>query len=262
MYSEEHKLYLNKIRKSNKLVKFTQLFIVLFFIMIWQLSANYNVINTFILSSPKMIFECLINLISHDLFNHILVTVYETLISFILGTIIGIIIAGLLWINKFLSKVMDPFLTILNSLPKVALGPILIIWTGANINSIILMALLISVFTTIITVLQAFNNTDKYMLKLMKSFGCNKLKIFFNLVLPYNFNIIISSLKINISMSLVGVIMGEMLVSKKGLGYLIVYGSQVFNLSLIISSILVLCVISTILYYIVLYIEKRLVINN
>lgn len=261
MYSKEHEMYLKQIKKTNLYIMFTQLIIVIFCLVFWQLLADLELINTFILSSPILILESILKIIKNDLLTHISITLYETLLSFILGTIIGILISGILWWNKFLNKVMDPFLTVLNSLPKVALGPILIIWVGANINSIIVMALLISIFTTIITVLQSFNNTNEYMIKLLKSIGASKLQVFKYLILPYNYKTIISSLKINISMSLVGVIMGEMLVSKEGLGYLIVYGSQVFNLNLVMASIILLAIISSILYYILLSLERKIIKN-
>ena len=171
-------------------------------------------------------------------------------------------IASILWWNNTIKKIVDPYLTILNSLPKVALGPIIIIWFGAGIKSIIIMSLLISVIITIINVTTSFEETDSNKIKLMKSFNANKYQIFSKLVLPSSMNNIISSLKINISMSLIGVIMGEFLVSKEGLGYLIMYGSQVFNLNLVVTGIILLCLISAIMYYIVLYIEKKLVHKN
>ena len=163
-----------------------------------------------------------------------------------------------MWWNKFLAKVLDPYLTILNSLPKVALGPIIIIWGGAGIKSIIIMALLISVIITIINVNQAFNDVDMNKIRLMKSFRATKWQTYFKLILPSSFNTIINSLKINISMSLIGVIMGEFLVSKEGLGYLIMYGSQVFNLNLVVAGVFLLCILSALMYYGVLFIEKRL----
>lgn len=262
MYSLEHKKYLKSLRKNRILVVFFQIFIILSFILIWQLLAEFKLINTFISSSPKKVLETLVELHnSGNLYKHIWVTVYETLISFSLGTIIGIIIATLLWRFDFLAKVLDPYLTIINSLPKVALGPIIIIWVGANINSIILMALLISVIITVMNIYQGFINTDPLKLKLMKSFNATKKQIYFKLLLPNSFPIIISTLKINISMSLIGIIMGEFLVSKEGIGYLIMYGSQVFNLNLVITGIFVLCIVATLMYYIIYYIEKRLIKN-
>ena len=260
MYSLEHKNYLKKIKKENFLVKLFQILLLIIFIVLWQILSDLGIINTFISSSPKQVINTLIKLNnSNNLFIHIWTTIYETLISFSLGTLIGVIIATILWWNKFLSRVIDPFLTMLNSLPKVALGPIIIIWFGAGIKSIIIMSLLISVIITIINVLDGFNKTDTNKIKLLKSFKANKSQIFFKLVLSFNYRTIISALKINISMSLIGVIMGEFLVSKRGIGYLIIYGSQVFNLSLVMTGIVVLAIVSIIMYYSITLLEKRLI---
>ena len=165
----------------------------------------------------------------------------------------------LLWYHPFIEKVIDPYLTVINSLPKVSLGPILIIWIGANMKSIIVMALLISLIVTIISVYNGFITTDYQMIKLLKSFGANKIQMLQYLVLPFNYKTIISSLKINISMSFIGVIMGELLVSKSGIGYLIMYGSQVFNLDLVIAGIVILMFVSYFMYMIVCYLEKILI---
>ena len=166
------------------------------------------------------------------------------------------------WYSKFFYKVMEPYLTVLNSLPKVALGPIIIIIFGANINSIIIMALLISLIITISNVYSGFINTDKNKIKLLNSFNATKWQILKYLVIPSNYHIIINSLKINVGMSLVGVIMGEFLVSKSGIGYLINYGSEVFNLDLVFAGIIILLIVSYLMYLVVLYIEKVLIKNN
>lgn len=260
MKSKGYKKYLLKEKTNKYLILLSQLLILIFLIILWQTLANKEIINTFITSSPKNVLSTIINLYkTNDLFHHIWITSYETIISFTLGTIIGIVIAILLWFNKFIYKVFDPYLTILNSLPKVSLGPILIIWVGANTKSIIVMALLISVIITIITVYNGFISTDNNKIKLLKSFNASKLQILKHLILPSNYPTIISSLKINISMSLIGVIMGELLVSKEGIGYLIMYGSQVFNLDLVITGIIILMITSYIMYLIINYLEKILV---
>ena len=260
MYSLEHKLYLRKIKRRKILITLTQLFILISLILTWELLAHYNIINTFISSSPSKIIKTIIDLHNqNNLYNHIWITIYETILSFGLGTILGIIIAIILWWNNFLYKVIDPYLTVINSLPKVALGPIIIIFFGANMNSIMIMALLISVIVTIITVYNGFNETDPNKIKLLKSFNATKWQIFKMVILPSSYPTIISSLKINISMSLIGVIMGEFLVSKEGIGYLIMYGSQVFNLNLVMSGIIILMIVSIIMYKIVSYIEKILI---
>ena len=260
MKSEGYKKYLLRTKLNKWLIVGIQLFILIFLIILWQLLADYELINTFITSSPKDILKTIITLYQdNNLFHHIWITTYETIISFTLGTILGIIIAIGLWYNKFIYKVVEPYLTILNSLPKVSLGPILIIWVGANIKSIIVMALLISVIITIITVYNGFISTDCNKIKLLKSFGATKGQMLKMLVLPSNYPTIISSLKINISMSLIGVIMGELLVSKNGIGYLIMYGSQVFNLDLVITGIIILMIVSYSMYLAVRYLEKILI---
>lgn len=259
MYSNEHKKYLTNIKRNIYITRGLQITILIGFICLWQILADKEIINTFISSSPRKIIETIIELHkTNNLYRHIWVTFYETIISFSLGTFLGCLIATLLWWSPFISKILDPYLTILNSLPKVSLGPIIIIWAGAGIKSIILMALFISVIITIINVTQSFNDTDQNKVKLMNSFHATKAQIFFKLILPINKNTIISAAKINISMSMIGVIMGEFLVSKQGIGYLIMYGSQVFNLNLVMTGIILLCILSTILYYSVVYLETKI----
>ena len=257
MKSEEYTKFLKKIKRDNFLVFFTQIFIIILFFIVWQILANKGLINTFLVSSPSKVFNTIIDLIKENNFwNHILTTLYEIIISFIIGNLIGLIFASILWFNKFLSRVFEPFLTILNSLPKVALGPLIIVWAGANTKSIIIMALLISAIISIINIHNAFKTTDENKIKIIKSMGGNKLQIFTKVVIPSNILNIIESFKINVSMCFVGVIMGELLVSKEGIGYLIMYGSQVFNMNLVITGVILLVILTIILYYFVYYIEK------
>ena len=261
-YRYEHILFLRKIKREKMIVSIIQLMIILTFLILWEVLARFSIINTFLYSSPSRIIHTIYSLFqSGDLFHHIGITLFEVFISFTLATLIGIIGASLLWCSKLLSKILDPYITILNSLPKVALGPLIIIWIGASINSIIFMALLISVFTTIITIYNGFLSVPNNRIILLKSLGASKLQIYSKVILPSNFETIISTLKINISMSLIGVIMGELLVSKKGLGYLIMYGSQVFNLDLVISSIFLLGIISYFMYFVVdrvlVFVQKK-----
>ena len=257
IYSDEHKKYLQKERKFIFLVHLSQILIIILLFSIWQILANKDIINTFLYSSPLLILKTITNLFNQGtLLSHIIITVYEVLLSIIISSIIGFLIATVFWWNKFLSKVFNPFLTILNSLPKVALGPLIIIWAGASIKSIIVMSLLISTFITIINLYQAFIETNKDYITLLKSFNATKKDIFFKVIIPSNKDNIISTLKINLSMNFIGVIMGELLVSKKGLGYLIMYASQIFNINLVITSILILGLLSFILYYLITIIEK------
>lgn len=258
-FSNEHKIYLKKEKRFKFFVHLTQLLIIVLFFLIWELLANKGIINPFLYSSPSKINNTIIQLIKdHNLFNHIYITIIEVIISFTIATIIGLIVSTTLWWNKFLSKVIEPFLTIINSLPKVALGPLIIIWAGANIKSIIIMSLTISLFITIINIYQSFILTNTNYITLLKSFNASKKDIYLKVILPSNKENIINALKINMSMNFIGVIMGELLVSKKGLGYLIMYGSQVFNITLVMTSIILLLILSIVLYQIIEYIGKNM----
>lgn len=254
--SEERKKYLSKIKKEKIAVLFTQIIILVAFIVVWEVLANLNIIDSFITSQPSRILNTFFNLSSNDLVTHIIVTTYETIVGFLLGTSLGIIIAIILWWSKFLEKVTEPYLVVLNSLPKVALGPIIILWVGAGTPAIIVMAMAISLVVTILEILNGFNKTDKDLIKMAKTFNCSKFQILTKIVIPANISTFISSLKVNIGLSLVGVISGEFLVSKAGLGYLIVYGGQVFKLDLVMTSVIILGILAGIMYGGVLLLEK------
>ena len=250
---------LKQERKEKIVVRFFQIFIGLSFIILWELLSRFKIINSFVFSSPSKIIYTLVDLYrNNNLFNNIFVTLYELFISFGIGSILGFVIAIIFYRVPILKKVFDPYLTLLNSLPKVALGPLLIIWIGANTKSIIVMALLINLIVSIIGFYNGFTNTDKYKLKLLKSFGASEKQIIFRLVVPSSLENIFSTIKLNISMSLIGVIMGEFLSSKAGVGYLILYGTQVFNLNLVMSGIILLLVLSYMLYLIICLVEKRI----
>ena len=210
------------------------------------------------MSQPSRIWHTLLDLSSNDLLRHLGITYLETIIGFLSGTILGILIAILLWWSDFLSKVSEPFLVVLNSLPKVALGPVIIIWVGAGMPAIIVMALSISLIVTILENLNGFLGTDKEKIKMAKTFGASKFQILTKIVIPSNISTFINSLKVNIGLSLVGVISGEFLVSKGGLGYLIVYGGQVFQLDLVMTSVLILGIVAAIMYESVVLLEKRI----
>lgn len=254
--SEDRKKYLKKIKFNKITVLVTQILILIAFIALWEILANAKIINSFITSSPSRIFDTFMNMKENNLMMHLWVTTYETIIGFLAGTIIGIIIAILLWWSEFLSKVLEPFLVVLSSLPKTALGPIIIIWVGAGTPAIIVMAIAISLVVTILDISNGFLNTDKEKIKMAKSFNASKWQTLTKIVIPSNISTFINTLKVNIGLSLVGVITGEFLVSKAGLGYLIVYGGQVFQLDLVMTSVIILGIVAAIMYQSVVILEK------
>lgn len=260
IYSAEHIAFLKRLKSRERFVTIARYALLVICIVLWELFARIGVIDAFIGSSPVRVAQTIARLYAGgQLFMHIGITLYETVVGFILGTAIGTLIAILLWWSPTLSRILDPYLVVINALPKIALGPILIVWFGAGTGSIIVMALLVSLVVTIMTVLTGFHEiTDEKQL-LMRTLGATKLQIFTKVVFPASVPTIMNALKLSVGMSWVGVIVGEYLVSKAGLGYLIVYGGQVFKLDLVMSSIAVLCLLAALMYYGVAYMEKRLV---
>ena len=254
--SEDRKKYLRKIRLKKITVLITQILMLLAFILLWEILAETKVINSFITSSSSRILDTFMNIKNNNLMMHLWVTAYETIIGFLAGTILGIIIAIVIWWSEFLSKVLEPFLVVLNSLPKTALGPIIIIWVGAGTPAIIVMAIAISLIVTVLDISNGFVNTDKEKIKMAKSFNATKWQLLTKIVIPSNISTFINTLKVNIGLSLVGVITGEFLVSKAGLGYLIVYGGQVFQLDLVMTSVIILGILAAIMYQSVVILEK------
>lgn len=260
--STDRKRYLRKIKIEKIITLVTQILLLVAIIAIWEIAANLGLIDSFITSQPSRILNTFLNLGSNGLMEHIGVTCIETIIGFLSGAFLGVIIAIILWSSKFLSRVLEPFLVVLNSLPKVALGPVIIIWVGAGMPAIIVMALAISLIVTTLQILNGFENTDKEKIKMVQTFGANKFQVLTKVIIPANISTFINSLKINIGLSLVGVISGEFLVSKAGIGYLIVYGGQVFKLDLVMASVILLGLVAAIMYQSIVILEKIILKSN
>lgn len=258
-FSSEYKKYLTKTKQKHFVVLSCQISILIVIFALWEILAATNIIDTFILSSPSRILNQIGLLFKNGtLFFHVGITLFEAIVGFVIATLLGSIVAILLWWNETLRKILDPYIVVLNSLPKVALGPILIIWMGAGMGAIVAMDVLIMLIITIISMLSSFVSCDKNKILLLKSMGANKWQILFKLILPNSLLDFVSVLKINVGLTWVGTIMGEYLVSSAGLGYLIVNGSQVFKLDLVMASTVMLCLLAAIMYFIVSKIETIL----
>lgn len=254
--SPERRAYLQKKRRQRTVVALCQASLLVAVVALWEILARVGVIDSFIMSQPSRVLKTLLNLQNNELHIHIAVTCFETLVGFVLGVLLGNLIALALWWSDFLSRVAAPYLVVLSALPKVALGPVIIIWVGAGMQAIIVMALAISLIVTVLEMLNGFVNTDRELVKMARTFGATRWQTFTKIIFPSNLHTLFNSLKVNIGLSLVGVISGEFLVSKAGLGYLIVYGGQVFQMDLVMSSVIILAVVAALLYRGVTLLEK------
>ncbi len=256
--SKAHAAYLKRLRRDARTVRLSQIGVLLGVLLLWEIGADLKWFDPFILSSPSRVLATVIRLYSDgSLWLHIGTTLFETVLGFVLGTLLGALFAVLLWWMPRLNRILDPYLVVLNALPKIALGPVLIVWIGAGMASIVVMGVLVSLIVTTVTVLNGFLATTDEKQLLMRTLGATKLQIFTKVVFPAGIPDLISALKISVGMSWVGVIVGEYLVSKAGLGYLIVYGGQVFKLDLVMASVAILCVLAALMYYAVAFLEKK-----
>ncbi|WP_246627749.1 ABC transporter permease [Paenibacillus solanacearum] len=241
-------------------VRITQIVLLVIFFAVWEIAARMQWIDGLLFSSPNRIIQLLYAKVADgSLFLHIWVTVLETIAGFLLGTLLGTAFAALIWLSPFLSRVLDPYLVVANSLPKVALGPLFIVALGPGLLSIIATTLSITVIITILNVYTSFREVDPNQQKVIRLFGGNRRAVFMKAVLPASYPTIVSTLKVNVGLSWVGVIVGEFLVSKEGLGYLIIYGFQVFNFTLVIGSVFIIAIAATLMYQGVAYLEGKLI---
>ncbi|MCP1125680.1 ABC transporter permease [Bacillus sp. 3103sda1] len=254
---EIHQDFRKREIKRTLAVRTLQLFILFLFFALWEVASRNQWIDPLLFSSPSSIFHLLITKWQdNSLWPHIYTTLFETCLGFILGTFLGTCIATFLWWSPFIARVLDPYLVVLNAMPKVALGPIIIVIFGPNISSAVAMGVIISIIVTILVIYSAFQEVDANYLKVMQTFGANKWQCYKQVILPASFPAIISTLKVNVGLSWVGVIFGELLISKEGLGYLISYGFQVFNFTLVLLSVLLTCILATLMYVLVAGFEK------
>ncbi|MCL2752527.1 MAG: ABC transporter permease [Defluviitaleaceae bacterium] len=257
-WSDEHNCYLKNIKQKKILVLLCQLLFLVGFFGLWEIATHLGWIEAFIFSSPSRMWRMFLSMLSAgELFTHVWATAAQVILGFILGTILGTVIAAMLWWSDFVRRVAAPYLVVFNALPKTALAPIIIVWMGNNPRAILVTALLISVVVTILNMLTGFTSVEPDKIKLTQSFGASKLQTFTKVVFPASLGDLMTALKINIGLSFVGVIVGEFLVAGSGLGFLIVYGSQIFRMDMVMMSIIILCVMAAVFYQAIAFIEKR-----
>lgn len=255
--SHGQKKYLQQHKRHRRIVRVSRILILLSFLFLWEFTANVGIIDSFIFSSPSKIALCFLEMIrNRSIFLHIGVTLYETILSFLLVTAIGVMMAVALWFSSKLSEILDPYLVVLNSLPKSALAPLLIVWLGATPTTIIVAGMSVAIFGSILSLYTSFTTVDPGKIKLVYTLHGKRLQALTKVVLPSSLPAIISNMKVNIGLCLVGVIIGEFLAAKQGLGYLIIYSSQIFKMNWLLMSILLLCIMAMGLYAVISLLEK------
>lgn len=249
--------FLAGIQRHKFIVRFSRILILLIFLGLWEFTTRIGIIDSFIFSSPSKVLLCFWGMVlDKSIFLHLGMTLYETIVSFVLTTLISILIAVALWFSQKLSEILDPYLVVLNSLPKSALAPLLIVWLGATQTTIIVAGMSVAIFGSILNLYTSFMTVDPGKIKLIYTLRGTRLQALTKVVLPSSVPAIISNMKVNIGLCLVGVIIGEFLAAKNGLGYLIIYSSQVFKMDWLLMSIVLLCIMAMGLYALISILEK------
>lgn len=253
--SQQH--YLNMQKRHKRIVRVSRILILLSFLFIWEFTANVGIIDSFIFSCPSQIALCFWDMVlDKSIFLHLGVTLYETVISFLLVIAISILMAVLLWLMPKLSEIFDPYLVVLNSLPKSALAPLLIVWLGATRTTIIVAGMSVAIFGSILNLYTSFTTVDPEKIKLIYTLHGNRYHALTKVVIPSCIPSIISVMKVNIGLCLVGVIIGEFLAARNGLGYIIIYASQTFKLDWLLMAIVLLCIMAMGLYSFINLLER------
>lgn len=255
--SKGQELYLKNCQKHKRIVRSFRLLILFSFLFLWEFTANTGIIDSFIFSSPSKIALCFCNMVAdRSIFFHTGITLYETIVSFFLVIVVSVLAAVALWFSVKLSEILDPYLVVLNSLPKSALAPLLIVWLGADKTTIIVAGMSVAIFGSILNLYASFMTVDPGKIKLIYTMRGSRFQALTKVVLPSSLPAIISNMKVNIGLCLVGVIIGEFLAAKDGLGYLIIYSSQVFKMDWLLMSIVLLCIMATLLYALINLLER------
>ena len=259
-YSAQHALYLKGIKRKKIAVHLVRAAILVALIGLWELFADTGVFDPFITSSPSRVARTIADLAAAGtLFYHIGITLMETITGFIIAVAAGYLIAVLLWMNDSVRRVFEPYVVVLNALPKIALGPLIIIWMGTGYTAIIFMTVLVSIIVCIMNMLAGFISVDKTRQTLMRSMGAGRVAMLTKLVIPASLPAFMNTLKVAVGLAWIGSIMGEYIVSRAGLGYLIVYGGQVFRLDLVMAATFILCLLAGGMYAAVALAERIIV---
>lgn len=256
-----YRQYLRNVRLRRRLILASQFVLLVLFLVAWEVAPRAHWVNPMLTSYPSAIGPTFVSLVrgagnEGNILDHTWLTLFRSVVGFTVSMALGVGFAVVLWWSGFLQRVLDPFLVVANALPKIALVPIFYIWLGA-MNSIYGIAVAIAIFITIIMIYNGFREIDPNKVKLVRTFGASRWQILRMVILPGSVPTMIAALKINVGLALVGVIVGEFQSAKAGLGFLIIYGSQIYQMNMVMTAIVILAVISTVMYLAITLFETR-----
>jgi NitT/TauT family transport system permease protein len=225
----------------------------------WEYAVAGRALNAFLFGSPSAIWAFLVKM-WHDgsLVRDTWITGLETLLGFVLGNAIGTVLGLGLWYSRFVSRVVQPFVIALGSIPIVALAPIVIIWFGTGLGSKVAMSTLSVVVVALVIAYKGALSVDQDQQNLMRTLGASKRQIFRRLVMPSSLGDIFAGLKLTVGFALIGAIIGEFMSSAEGLGHAIFKAGSLYIIPKVFAALVATVALALVLTFIVGKVEKAL----
>jgi NitT/TauT family transport system permease protein len=230
---------------------------VIGFFALWEIGVRAGWISAFLVGSPFGIFaDGYKMLMSGDLVSDTWYTLFEAILGFVIGTIFGSLLGLALWYSAFVARLVEPFIVAINSVPKIALAPIVVLWFGTGLVSKVMLSVSLTAIVALIAAYQAAKDADVDLQSLLISMGADKHQVFFKAVVPSTLPSIIATFRINIGFGLVGAVVGEFISSQRGLGHLIYTASSLYDLNTVWVGLFTLMIMGFILYYVIDLVER------
>jgi NitT/TauT family transport system permease protein len=228
--------------------------------VLWQLGVRFGMISDFLFGAPAGIYTTFLRMVaSGELLSDTGYTLFEAILGFVIGTFFGSMAGLALWYSIFVARLVEPFIVAINSVPKIALAPIIILWFGTGLVSKVALAVSLTALVALIAAYQAAKDADTDLQALLISMGATKHQIFYKAVVPSTIPPIIATFRINIGFGLVGAVVGEFISSQHGLGHLIYTASSFYDLNTVWVGLFVLMLVGFGLYYVIDLIERLLI---
>ena len=230
---------------------------VVAFFALWEIGVRTGWISAFLVGSPSGIFSLANKMIlSGELLSDTWYTLFEAILGFVIGTIFGSLLGLALWYSVFVARLVEPFIVAINSVPKIALAPIVILWFGTGLVSKVALSVSLTAIVALIAAYQAAKDADVDLQSLLISMGANKHQVFYKAVVPSTLPAIIATFRINVGFGLVGAVVGEFISSQRGLGHMIYNASSLYDLNSVWVGLFTLMIVGFALYYVIDIVER------
>jgi NitT/TauT family transport system permease protein len=246
---------MNKIGRKSILVTIT----LLVFVLLWQAYISLFHVPVQILPGPLLFAaKFMSNMAMGDMDIHIGMTLYEIFVGFVIGCVLGLVFGYLLAKSVWLERLFTPYIVLAQIAPKISIAPLFLLWFGLGATSKIALVILVVFFPIMVNTIIGIRSVEKNMQDLLHILKANRWQKFASVEIPYSLPSILSGVKVSTTYAITGAVIGEMIGAKAGLGYLVILGSETYDINMILTAVLLLSVMGLLLYLLSDYLEKKL----